>query len=196
LYESAPGIAAAASTGYDAATADVIARCDADSIPPRDWMERIAERFTRQRDLAVLTGPGDFYGTGPIRTRLAGLGYIQAYFVLVGAAMGHWPPFGSNCAFLRVEWERIRGRIHRHDPGVHDDMDFGFALDPAQRTAYDRRLRVAISARSLAGGAAGRRRLQRAFHTLALHWRQAPPWERWRLSIRADRERRRRASRR
>ena len=109
----------------------------------------------------------------------------------MGAAMGHWPPFGSNCAFRRAEWERIRDRIHRYDAEVHDDVDLGFALGPGQRVAYDRRLRVGISARSLAGGAAGRRRILRAFHTLALHWRRTPPWERWRATLKAGRERRR-----
>ena len=34
--ETAPGIAAAASTGYDAALGDVIVRCDADTLPPCD----------------------------------------------------------------------------------------------------------------------------------------------------------------
>lgn len=192
LREATPGIAAAASAGYDAALGDVIVRCDADTVPAPDWLERIAARFTREPELAVLTGPGDFYDSGPIRSRLAALAYMQGYFVLMGAAMAHWPPFGSNCAFRREDWEAVRTRIHRHDAEVHDDVDLGFALVPTQRTAYDRRLRVGISARSLAGGAAGRRRFRRAFHTLALHWGQAPPWERWKLTLSARRERRRR----
>ncbi|MBD1539606.1 glycosyltransferase [Arthrobacter sp. S13_S34] len=189
--ETAPGIAAAASTGYDAALGDVIVRCDADTLPPCDWLERIAHRFTLDSDVALLTGPGDFYDAGPVRARLAGLGYMQAYFLFMGAAMGRWPPFGSNSAFRRADWVKVRHRIHRHDPNVHDDVDLGFVLAPAQRTAYDRRLRVGISARSLAGGAAGRRRLRRAFHTLALHWREVPPWERWRRTLSVGRDRRR-----
>jgi glycosyltransferase involved in cell wall biosynthesis len=191
LVEKAPGIAAAASAGYDAALGEVIVRCDADTLPPHDWLERIADRFLRDSDLAVLTGPGDFYDAGPIRARLAGLGYMQAYFVFMGAAMGHWPPFGSNCAFRRAEWERVGHLTGRHDENVHDDADFGFVLDPARRTVYDPSLRVGISARSLAGGAAGRRRLHRAFHTIALHWRRIPPWERWRRTLSAGRDRRR-----
>ncbi|WP_205754647.1 glycosyltransferase family 2 protein [Pseudarthrobacter sp. NamE2] len=103
LVEKTPGIAAAASAGYDAAVGDVIVRCDADTVPPQDWLERIANRFLREADLAVLTGPGEFYGTGPVRARLAGLGYMQAYFLLMGAALAHWPPFGSNCAFRRED---------------------------------------------------------------------------------------------
>lgn len=192
LTEPVPGIAAAASAGYDAALGSIIVRCDADTLPPTDWLQRIANRFDTEPDLAVLTGPGNFYDAGPLRAWLANLAYMQAYFVSMGLAMAHWPPFGSNCAFRRADWESVRSRIHRRDPDVHDDVDLGFALDPSQRTAYDRSLKVGISARSLAGGAAGRRRFRRAFHTLALHWRLAPPWERWRQAISAGRERRRR----
>lgn len=193
ITETAPGISAAASTGYDAARGDIIVRCDADTIPPSDWLQRISARFTCEPDLAVLTGPGDFYDAGPIRAGIAALAYMQAYFVSMYLAMAHWPPFGSNCAFQRSAWQTVRERIHRYDPNVHDDVDLGFVLDPTQRTAYDLSLRVGISARSLAGGAAGRLRVQRAFHTLALHWRQEPPWKRWKRTISARRERRRRA---
>ncbi|MDQ0768021.1 glycosyltransferase involved in cell wall biosynthesis [Pseudarthrobacter defluvii] len=194
LHEHVPGIASAASAGYDAATGDVIARCDADSVPPPDWLERIHRRFQQEPDLALLTGPGVFYGTGRIRSRLAGIAYIQAYFLLMAAAMGHWPPFGSNCAFRRRDWEQARSRVNRLDQGVHDDVDLGFALDPTRRTAYDSSLKVGISARALAGGADARLRFKRAFHTLGIHWRQAPPWERWDASLKARRERRRRPS--
>ena len=38
--EPRPGIPAAAATGYDAADGDIIARCDADSAPPPDWVAR------------------------------------------------------------------------------------------------------------------------------------------------------------
>lgn len=193
LYEAAPGIAAAASAGYDAARGDVIVRCDADTIPPADWLERIEARFRREPDLALLTGPGVFYGTGRIRSRLAGIAYMQAYFILMAAAMGHWPPFGSNCAFRREDWAQARTKVNRLNPNVHDDVDLGFALDPARRTAYDPSLQVGVSARALAGGADARLRFKRAFHTLGIHWRRAPPWERWNATLKAGRERRRRA---
>lgn len=194
LHEHVPGIAAAASAGYDAARGDVIARCDADSIPPADWLERICRRFGQEPDLALLTGPGVFYGTGRIRSRIAGVAYMQAYFVVMAAAMGHWPPFGSNCAFRRQDWKQARTKVSRLDTGVHDDVDLGFALDPARRMAYDPSLKVGISARALAGGAAAWLRFKRAFHTLGIHWRQLPPWERWKVTLAARRERRRRAS--
>ncbi len=192
IPEPRPGIAAAASTGYDAAQADIIVRCDADSLPPRDWLERISKHFDVDPGLAVLTGPGHFHDTGAVRARIAAVGYMQAYFLTMGAAMGHWPPFGSNLAFRKDVWRSVRTRIHRWDTEVHDDVDLGFALDPSHRTEYDRTLTVGISARALRGGADARRRFGRAVHTIALHWRRTPPWERWRKSLGARSDRRRR----
>lgn len=37
------GIPVAAATGYDAARGEVIARLDADSVPPPDWVARVVE---------------------------------------------------------------------------------------------------------------------------------------------------------
>ncbi|WP_323960206.1 glycosyltransferase family 2 protein [Arthrobacter sp. JZ12] len=194
IPEPTPGIAAAASTGYDAALGDLIARCDADTLAPADWLERIVDRFAAEPELAVLTGPGAFYDTTPLRARLAAVAYMMGYFLLMGLAMGHWPPFGSNCAFRRTDWLSARERVHRLDPDVHDDVDLGFALRPTQRTVLDWSLEVGISARALAGGRKGWLRFTRAVHTLALHWRGTPPWERWRWTLSEIREGRRRRS--
>ena len=51
--EPVRGIPAAAATGYDAATGDVIARCDADSRLPADWIEHVVRVLDtcRQADI-------------------------------------------------------------------------------------------------------------------------------------------------
>src|SRR5690606_38180984 len=41
VAEPRVGIPAAAATGYDAASGEVIARLDADSVPPPDWVARV-----------------------------------------------------------------------------------------------------------------------------------------------------------
>lgn len=49
VRERRPGIPAAASRGYDAARGRVIARLDADSVPPRDWVARRRRVWRRLR---------------------------------------------------------------------------------------------------------------------------------------------------
>lgn len=185
ITEPAPGIPAAASTGYDAARGDVVVRCDADTRAPHDWLARVAEAFDADPDLEALTGDGDFYDLGawgPLLTRV----YLGAYYVTMHAALAHAPLWGSNMAVRRTAWKRARERVHRWDPEVHDDADLAFALGPLVRVRRDRGLRVGVSGRSLRGGRQLRRRFRRGFRTVAAHRRTSPPWQRWaaRLSAR------------
>ena len=190
VTEPRVGIGAAAAAGYNQAQGAVIVRCDADSVPSDDWLEKIAARFAADVGLAALTGPGQFYGVSRLRAVTADLLYMRAYFLLMGAAMARWPLFGSNMAIRTEVWEAVQSRVHSTDPEVHDDVDLAFALDPGHRTACDFSLRVGISPRALVGGADLRRRVTRAFHTIALHWSIAPPWERWANHLRPATRRR------
>lgn len=173
------GIPAAASTGYDAATGKLIARIDADSRPGPDWLARIVEAFEADPALDALSGPGEFLGLTGWRARAARLLYMDAYFASVGSAMAHPPLFGSNLAMRRSAWERVRDRVHRHDPELHDDIDLSFQFGAADRLRLDRTLTVGISARPFDDPAGMRRRFTRAFRTIAVNWRVSPPSRRW-----------------
>lgn len=187
--EPRPGIPAAASTGYDEARGDVIVRCDADTHAPPDWLDRVARAFDADPRLDALTGTGDFYDVGRWRAVVVGRAYLVAYYLLMHAAMGHRPLWGSNMALRRTCWEAVREQVHRDDPEVHDDADLAFALGPTARIRYDRELRVRVSGRSLHGRHQLRRRFARAWHTLAVSWRLSPPWQRWADALRAGRPR-------
>lgn len=184
VVERSPGIPAAAAAGYDAAVGDVIVRCDADTLAPPDWLARIAQHFASDPGLSAVTGSGDFYGVSRRRAVVAGRLYLASYYVLMHAAMAHPPLWGSSMALRRSTWQRVRDRVHRTDPEIHDDVDLALALGPRERIRYDPRLRVQVSGRSLSGGMLLRRRFVRAFRTLGLGWRGRPPWERWATRLR------------
>jgi glycosyl transferase family 2 len=181
--EPVRGIPAAAATGYDAARGEVIARCDADSRPPADWLERIVRDLTRDPTLDAVTGRGRFYGLPRWLAPPVSRAYLGAYYLLVHAALGHTAVWGSNMALRRRVWEEVRDGVHRWDAEVHDDIDLAFALGPRRRVRYDRRLVVGVSARSVRGRRQLRRRLDRAFWTLRRNWEVLPPWTRWRTRI-------------
>jgi len=111
LHEDRPGIPAASAAGYDAASADIIARLDADCVAPTDWLARIAETFDGGPTLAAVTGGGHFTDGPRVWRYLGARLYLGSYFVLVGAALGQTPLFGSNCGFRRSEWMRVAGLI-------------------------------------------------------------------------------------
>ena len=176
VTEPVRGIWPAASAGYDAASGDLIARLDADSVPPVDWIERIEARFTAQPDTAVYTGPGDFYNCGPVTAWFGSRIYIGGYFVWMGLWLGHYPLFGSNFAMRREVWAANRTRVRRGSADVHDDLDFSMHLERDEPVTLDRSLRVAISARPFETPRGLGRRIHWAGRTLFSGWPDYSPW--------------------
>ncbi len=189
LDEPSPGIPAAASTGYDAVAAGIIVRCDADTVPPEDWLRRVHEAFAGDPGLTALTGTGHFYDLPAVRGRIARLVYMRCYYWGMHAATGNVPLWGSTMAIRVDAWQEVRLLVHRHDPHVHDDTDLSFQLGSAARVRYDPRLVVGVSGRTFESRQALARRFRWAWHTLAVNWAISPPWERWAARIVARRAR-------
>ncbi|MBG0740184.1 glycosyltransferase [Paeniglutamicibacter antarcticus] len=183
ITEMMPGIPAAAAAGYDAAVGEIIARCDADCLLPADWLQRIGTEFLQNPGLGALTGPGSFYGLPRLQGFLLSRLYMSSYFLAVGAAMAHFPLFGSNLAIRRSCWTAGASVVHRSDPEMHDDICLSLHLGLDYRIRYIRGLRVGMSARALSGRSQIRRRFRRAFHTLQTHWTAEPPWQRWKRRV-------------
>ncbi|REE04286.1 glycosyltransferase family 2 protein [Citricoccus muralis] len=181
LVEPTVGIWAAAATGYDAAEAPVIARLDADSLPRPDWVEQITEAMAQRPEAAAVTGWGRFVDLPRLIGIPAAAVYLGAYYALGYAASARAPLWGSNMAIRRSVWREVRGRVHRTEREVHDDMDLALALGPHHIVATVPRIVVGVSARSLRGMAQLGRRFHRALRTLSLNWSRVPPWKRWAL---------------
>jgi glycosyltransferase involved in cell wall biosynthesis len=188
LTEPHPGIWAAAARGYDAATGDIIARCDADCRLPPGWLARIEQQLAQHPERVAITGPGRFYDMTGAKRMLASVFYMRMYFFTVRGALGNSALFGSNMAVRRSLWLQVRDSVHRTDGEVHDDLDFALRIDPADHVIYDRALRVGISGRPFSDKDAFRKRVARARRTFALNWPEQLPWKRWRRRIRPGRD--------
>ena len=182
IRETKQGIMPAACSGFDACEGDIIARCDADSILPVDWLERIEKSFQSLTEVGGVTGPGKFYGGNQLQARLAKVWYMYAYFLLAGSALANWPLFGSNFAIRRSLWLEIREKVHRNRADIHDDMDISMHISPTKRIYFMRKLAVGVSARSLRASDM-RRRLKAGWVSLSLHWPEQAPWRRWKYKI-------------
>jgi glycosyltransferase involved in cell wall biosynthesis len=176
VAEPVPGIPAASAAGYDSAGGAVIVRCDADSAPPGDWLERIQQAFDADPLLDALVGTGYFYGLPPLRGRILSALCVQAYLLGMRPLLGHVPLWGSNMAFRRSIWQEIGPAVHRTDAELHDDLDLSFHFGPCRAIRYDPGLRVGISPRPLHGGGQILRRLRRTLRTVAVHWPAERPW--------------------
>jgi Glycosyltransferases, probably involved in cell wall biogenesis len=176
LHEVRAGIWPAAAAGYDAADGDVIARLDADSRPPADWLAHIEAEFETSPDVDVITGPGDFYDGNPIAVLLGQNLYIGGYFWAMSIWLARPPIFGSNFAMRREVWLAVRSLVHREMRVVHDDLDLSLHLPAEVTVLLDESLRVGISARPFSSWRGLGRRLGWAYLTLRMHWPEDAPW--------------------
>lgn len=174
IEEPLRGIFPATAAGFDAATGDLIARLDADSVPPSDWIQRVVDAFETDSELAALSGPGDFYGSNPVVHWVAENLYIGGYIWFVGWLVGHAPLFGSNLALRSSTWVRLRTTVHRSMREIHDDLDLAIHIHPDMPVVFDRTLRVGVSARPFASLSSLGRRLKWAYTTLNLNSREKP----------------------
>jgi glycosyltransferase involved in cell wall biosynthesis len=178
LEQPVVGIWSASSTGYDAASGEVIVRIDADSRPPVDWLAHIEAAFVTMPEVDAITGPGEFYDGGAVSTLLGRTLYLGGYFWSMSLWLGQPPLFGSNFAMRHEVWADVRGRVHRDDPRVHDDLDLSIHLSPGTRVHYEDTLTVGISGRPFDSWNGLIRRLDWAFHTIGAHLPEEAPWRR------------------
>ena len=178
------GIMPATAAGFDAAKGDILARLDADSVPPPDWLERVEAAFAAEPRLTALTGPGDFYGSNRLVHWMGRTLYIGGYFWFMKLMLGHPPLFGSNLALRATAWKRLRRTVHRNMRELHDDLDLAYHLEPDMLVRYDPTLRVGISARPFSSWAGLGRRLSWAYKTIRLNTR----WGSWAQRRAARRE--------
>jgi glycosyltransferase involved in cell wall biosynthesis len=178
VWEPTPGIPRASSAGLDAARGDLIARLDADSVCPPEWLARVVAVFEDDPALSVVSGSGDFYDAGPITRRLGKSWWVGGLYWSMTLYLGHPPIFGSNFAMRRAVWEELGPEVHREERDIHDDLDLSLHVKPWMTVRYDRHLVVGISARPFATWAGFTRRLSWIVPTLRNHWPEDSPWAR------------------
>ena len=178
VTEPLRGIWPATAAGFDAASGDLLARLDADSIPAPGWLAEIEHRMSRADRPTIVTGSGVFYGANGAIRWIARNFYIGGYFNVIGALLGHPPVFGSNYAMRREAWLELRDLVHRDRGDVHDDLDLSWWIQPGMTVVRDDDLLVGVSARPFDNAEGLWRRVRIAFHTLAIEFRAWGPLER------------------
>ena len=177
VTEPVPGIPRASAAGFDAARGDLIARIDADTVCPPEWLAS-AERAFRDPGVDLLSGSAEFYDAGAVKNRLARSLWVGGLYWSMTTYLGHPPIFGSNFAMRREVWTQIAPEFHRERTDIHDDLDLSLHVKPWMTVRYDPAWVVGISARPFATWSGFTRRLSWIVPTLRTHWPEDSPWAR------------------
>jgi glycosyltransferase involved in cell wall biosynthesis len=178
VFEPTRGIAAATSTGFDAANGEILARLDADSVPAADWLERVEDSLAAHPEASAVTGTAVFYGGNRLQRWFGSACYLPAYFRAMGMLLGHPPLFGSNYAIRAGAWQMVRGSAHLDRTDVHDDLDLSFQFRPGMTVRFEPALTVAVSARPFAVGNGFARRVRLGVVTVAINVLRESPLSR------------------
>ncbi len=146
VQEKEKGITQARNRGFETAQGDVIARTDADSLVPSDWLTKIEDHFQSEKDIVGLCGPTSFYDFkpffgSPMPTRL----YLyMSYLILRKHVM-----IGANMILTKKAWEIIKNEVSLNDKDIHEDIDLSIHLMRHGRIKYDSSLVVYQSSRRM-----------------------------------------------
>jgi len=66
IFEPQKGVAFARQTGFEAATSEIIATTDSDSIVSPDWLTTFVREFAKKPNVVMVSGMYDFYDGNPL----------------------------------------------------------------------------------------------------------------------------------
>lgn len=146
IEHSPSGIAKTRNAGFDAATGEIIARCDADSIVPSFWIKRIKQNFSEKK-IDALVGP-IIYNDLPFKTTF----YSKIFIHLMNFKLHHHIIIGNNMAITKEAWDDVKPKLCLDDAAVHEDIDLSLHLHKIGRTIhYDSLLITNTSGRRIKG---------------------------------------------
>lgn len=144
MSEPRTGVTYARNAGLDAATGDLLARIDADTIVSPGWAEAIRRGFS---DPAVsgLAGPAGFSRLSR-GGRVVGRGAYRVFRAMHERMIGEGPlMYGHNMALRRTAWQGIRHLVTDGDGAISEDVDVSLALlHTGHRVAFEPGMLVTI----------------------------------------------------
>ena len=148
IRETQQGRSYARNAGFNAAQHEILARCDADSMFPLNWIKQLKQSFQKEQ-IVGLTGPVYFYDLNPKGKlqKIPKMLHTFSYFTSCKLALGHEGLFGSNMAIRKDAWMKIKDEVCHNDGNLHEDMDLAVHLNQHGTIKFDRNFIAYISAR-------------------------------------------------
>lgn len=151
IYERTQGMIPARNRGFNEAKYDIIARTDADTVLPVNWIKRIKKAFSDEQ-LVAISGPATFYDSIRVfhkswQTRSSVLKFFKSYNKIVKQLLKHDCLYGPNLAIRRNAWNQIKNSVCLDDKKVHEDLDLAIHIAPLGKIKFMQTLTVSTSVR-------------------------------------------------
>lgn len=147
VEEKKQGMIFARNAGFNRAKYEVIARTDADTHVPKNWIKIIKENFTKNENLVGLSGTTHFYDF-PVHNKLQHSQWQnKVIFAFIKSQIKHATLYGPNMAIRKNAWEKIKNEVCLDDNAVHEDTDLAIHLGQHGDIKIDPRIVVDTSFR-------------------------------------------------
>ncbi len=151
VNESRQGMIPARNTGFSIAKGTLLARIDADTRLPPEWVQQVHAMVDAHADENIgISGPCYFYElpSNGIR-RLFSRIHTLAYFKFTHLVLGHNTLFGSNMVITKRSWETVKDDVSDDGKKVHEDINLSMQLAKHGHILFCPELIVGISNRPL-----------------------------------------------
>ena len=161
--QTVKGIGRARQHGFDAASGEIVASTDADTLVPENWLEHIVESFRMHPEACCVAGHFQLYD-GPLFPRF----WIRISLALMPAVLkiapGIWAFGGFNFAMKKDAFYSCGGFDTQIDFG--EDVDLCRRLKKQGKVIFDRSLVVRCSGRAFRNDPLGLKNLTNYFSVL------------------------------
>lgn len=147
VSEKIQGMIPARNKGFNEAQYEIIARTDADTYVPKNWVKRIKEDFREDKKLVGLSGPTHFYDFPTHKLLQYSQWQTKAVYTFIKWQIKHDPLHGPNMAIRKSAWEKVKDEICLDDKYVHEDIDLAIHLVKLGNLKIDSKLIVNTSFR-------------------------------------------------
>lgn len=146
IQEKKQGIIAARNAGFDHAQGDIVARCDADSVVPPDWIKNINNDFSMDSSIVAVSMP---VLVNDIKWGDKFLFLFYLYMFIPRIFIGHYPLVGPSMAVRKTAWEKIKQELCIDGKKVHEDLDISFHIRKLGKVYHDKKNLVLTSGRRI-----------------------------------------------
>lgn len=149
IVEKNKGVANARQAGFFASKGEIIATTDSDSVVPENWLEKIVEKFSKEKELVGFGGLSTLY-SGPVSARAAGRYLFPLFWITDKVFSGGWNLAGFNMAVRKSAFVNIGG--FNTDLTLGEDVDLAQRLRKVGKVDIDKALAVFVSGRRFKNG--------------------------------------------
>ncbi|UCG95326.1 MAG: glycosyltransferase [archaeon] len=142
VFDHGGGISDARNVGWKNASSEIVAYCDCDSIPPKDWTRRILQEI---KGLYCVSGPIISYdGSISMKIKFFLWGSL---FPRVMSKLGYHSVWGANMAFRKSILKKYPFRFR-----FLEDYDMGVRLRKTFKVRFCSSLKLPVSSRRFKEG--------------------------------------------